>query len=148
MQSVEKAGFTIVGVQVIAEWDQLWTAVPQAWQQFIARVDEVENRTGTTFVDVSLDKQKGVYTQVVGVEVSEATNVPAGMVAVDIPTQTYLHEHHHGGLPDIASTFERIYTWAEENGCAVDDFKLDIGYTASMQEQDHDLYVRIQPEMA
>lgn len=143
MQIVEREGSRVVGIQVVADWKNLWTEVPQAWKQLFERADEIRDRTAETFVDVSLEMNDGVYTELVGAEVNEAGTVPEGMVQVELPTRRYVHLRHEGPVAGIADAFGRMHAWADENEITTDDFKIDRGYTPGGDETVHDLYVRL-----
>lgn len=144
MQIVQKVAFKVVGIPVIATWDELWTEVPAVWEEVLSRQAEIRNRTNALFLDISLNKEDDLYTQLVCAEVSEFEQIPFGMITWEIPDQRYLYHRHEGTLKDIAGSFGQMYQWAAENNYTVDDFKLDCGYTIASHETEHDLYVRVQ----
>lgn len=148
MEIVEMNTLTVVGLSVKARWRDLWTEMPEAWRRFLPRRDEIENRAGETFVDVSLDKVDDVYHQIVGALVSKADRVPEGMRAVEIPAQRYIHHRHVGPVREIADSFGAIYTWARDHGHPAAELKVDVGYTVAGGEMEHDLYVGLVPARA
>lgn len=143
MQILTLGPLKLIGLTVTAGWDALWTEMPQAWRSLFARGHEIPNRVALPYMDVSLEQRDGVYTQLLAAEVSALAPVPDGMVALEIPEQTYLAYRHAGALPEIASAFGAMYDWAEQNGVALDAFKLDIGYLPDGTEPCHDLFIRV-----
>lgn len=143
MEIVERGPLRVIGIEVVATWRELWTEAPKAWQLLRARADEIPNRAGKVFIDVSLEENEGTYRQVVGAEVDSLDVVPEGMIGVEIPPHRYLRYRHRGTLEEIAESFGRIYAWAAENGLEVDSFKLDEGYTLAGDEDEHYLFVRL-----
>lgn len=146
MQIVQRDALTVVGLPVRASWQDLWTVMPARWKQFVARAHEIAHRVDEVFVDASLDQKDGEYRQLICAEVSQVEELPEGMIAVEIPGQSYLHHQHTGSLAGIADTFGAIYAWAEERGLAASSFKLDVGYGAG--DRAHDLYVGLLPGKA
>jgi predicted transcriptional regulator YdeE len=146
MQIAHRDAFTVVGIPVRASWQDLWTVMPATWEQFAARASEIAHRSNDLFLDVSLEQAQGQYLQLVCAEVSRVEQVPQGMIAVEIPSQSYLYHRHTGDLAGIAESFGAIYAWAEERGEAASSFKLDIGYGAV--DQAHELYVGLLPAKA
>lgn len=144
MKIVRKKSFEIVGIQVEAEFDDLFTEIPKAWKRFGDRLEEIQHRVGNVMTEISLDVTDSVYTELVGVEVDGNGKVPEGMTAITVPTQTYLHHRHEGSLEKIASTFGEMLDWAKEKGYQTSDFKIDHGYRRDGSESTHDLYVRIE----
>lgn len=145
MEIVQEGPFKVVGLKVVARWEDLWREMPRAWGEFLARHGAVVHRLEPVFVDVSLGKSGELYTQVVGSRVGAFEDVPPGMVALEIPAQRYVRYRHAGPVEGIALSFGRMYAWAKDNGLEADEFKLDIGYTADGAEQEHELFVRVKP---
>lgn len=143
MEIVERDGLRVVGRKVEADWEQLWTVMPEAWKEFIARCGEIGHRTGDAFLDLSLGREGDLYTQLVCVEVSELAAVPEEMVTLEIPSQSYIRHRHIGPAAKIAESFGAMYEWARSNGHPVDAFKIDHGYTEGGQEEEHELFIRL-----
>lgn len=55
---------------------------------------------------------------------------------------------HAFRIAGIAATFGAMYAWAREQGLAVSEFRIDVGYTPSGVETEHDLYVGLSPAAA
>ena len=147
MEIVQKDAFKVVGIKVVADWENLGVEMPEAWQKFISRHTEIKHKVNNVFINVSLARDGDVYTQLICSEVSAFADIPQGMVPVELPGQAYIHHRHVGPVNDIATSFVRMYQWADDNGHAVDEFKLDIGYTSDGREQEHNLFIRVVPPM-
>lgn len=133
----------VVGIRVKADWKGLHVKMPAAWKEFSKRLDEIPNRKNNVMMDVSLEAAEGIYTQLIGVEISGQGAIPDGMDLINIPRQQYLYHRHEGSLKDIAISFGEMYDWAKGQGVSLGEFKLDMGYTAEGDENIHDLYIRI-----
>lgn len=133
----------VVGIKVNADWQGLHTKMPEAWEKFSARLNEVQYRKGDIMLDVSLDVQDGIYTQLIGVETERMSSLPVGMVSVTIPQQQYLTYRHEGPVQDIAASFGKMYEWAKVKEINAGEFKIDRGYTLSGNEKEHELFVKI-----
>lgn len=144
MKIVKKESFKIVGLQVEATFDGLFTEIPNAWKTFGDRLKEIPHRIGDVMTEISMDVTDGVYTELVGVEVEGAGKVPEGMTSVTIPKQIYVHHRHEGSVEEIATAFGKILEWAKEKGYKTGDFKIDHGYRRDGSESVHDLYVKIE----
>lgn len=143
MKIVEKEGFNAIGIRVSADWKNLHVEMPGAWNHFKQRLEEISNRKNEVMMDLSLSKEGDTYTQLIGVEVEEFEEVPEDMTTVSIPKQAYIYYRHKGDLSGIASSFGKMYDWAEENRIKAEEFKIDYGYLEDGSETSHDLYVKI-----
>lgn len=143
MEIVRRSALKVVGLPVHATWEQLWIDMPNAWREFFSRCDGIANRIADSFIDVTLAQHGGRYHQLIAAEVSAIDRLPEGMTALEIPAQNYLHHRHEGPLHAVASSFGAMLDWARRNGCALDEFKLDFGYTRAGTETSHELYVKV-----
>lgn len=143
MKIIHKDSFKVVGIKVIAGWDELWEEMPRAWLNFFKRSGDIKNKVNNTFIDISLDKRDDKYTQLICAEVSEFGDIPSDMEVVTVPKQQYIYHRHTGTLQEIASSFGKMYDWAAEHEHDAGDFKIDVGYTKDRSESGHDLFVRI-----
>ncbi len=140
---VYKPAFTLVGIPVRANWDTLWSEMPKAWQQWFARMSEVKSRAGRASIDASLAVKDGEYFQLVGAPVLATDDIPDDMLCVEIPQKQYVYAEHTGPLHNIADSFDAMMQWAEAQGHALSDFKLDMGYLPKGKEHSHQLYIEI-----
>lgn len=143
MKLMRRVRSSSLGVEVVADWEQLSTVMPRAWAAFLERRAEIKHRVGEVLIDVSLKQDGTRFTQLICSEVSAVESLPVGMTTLGIPAQWYVHHRHIGAVKGIAATFGEMYDWAESNVHATDAFKLDIGYTARDAQRAHDLYVRV-----
>jgi predicted transcriptional regulator YdeE len=143
MQIVDRPAFRVIGLPVTAPWEALWTVMPNAWATFFGRRHEIPGVRTETNMDISVGHRDGVYEQLIATEVDANAVPPPGMRALEVPAHRYLHHWHTGSLAGIALSFGTMYEWAAAQGIGVDQFKLDMGYTAKGQESEHDLYIRL-----
>lgn len=146
MDIVDRGSMIVIGIPIRANWKDLWVDVPEAWREFVRRHAEVRHPVGETFYDTSLEKNGDEYVQLVGSHVSKVDRIPAGMHAVEISAQQYIHHTHEGPTKAIAETFGTMYEWARQNGEPAGEFKLDSGYTVAGDELQHDLFIGLLPE--
>lgn len=141
IETVELPEMTAIGVLVEAHWNDLPKAIPAAWTRLF------ETDTGaSSFLEVSLSRDKGVYRELVGYLAAKKTEVPEGMVRIVIPAQRYLRIIHDGPLVDIAAGFEKLYAHAAVAGLKATDYKLDFGYAPGLPAGRHELHVALEPE--
>lgn len=140
---VRKASFKVVGVQVIARWNQLWELMPDAWNDFVTRYADIKNRVSHAFMDLTLGRHGDEFTQLICCEVTSFDDIPPGMVAVEIPDQDYIHLRHDGPIARINAAFGEMHDWAYARDYTLDDFRFDAGYSPDGQDNEHDLYVRL-----
>lgn len=130
-----------IGILVEAPWNALPRAVPAAWTRLF------ETETGaTSFLEISLSRQNGVYRELVGYLAASKTEVPEGMTRIVIPTQRYLRILHDGPLAEITGGFERLYAHAAHAGLGTTDVLLDFGYTPGLPPGRHELHLALEPE--
>lgn len=140
IDTVDLPEMTAIGVMVETSWDELPHAVPAAWTRLF------ETDTGaTSFLEVSLPREAGVWRELVGYLAAKATEVPPGMTRITIPAQRYLRLIHDGPLVDIAAGFERLYAYAAVAGLVATDYKLDFGYLPGLPPGRHELHVALEP---
>jgi predicted transcriptional regulator YdeE len=145
MQIIEKEAFWVTGITVQAKWNELWEKMPKVWKEMFERYREIENRKEDVLLDISLEVKNDIYTQFIGTKVTGGNeDTPEGMKTVHIPAKNYIHQKHTGPLKEIATTFGEIYDWANKNNINTGNFKLDVGYVPSGDENYHDLYVEIE----
>ncbi len=141
IETVELPELVAIGIEVVAPWDELPRAVPAAWTRLF------ETDTGaTSFLEVSISRDNGVYRELVGYLAANKTEVPPGMTRLVLPPARYLRLIHDGPLVAITAGFEKLYAHAALAGLAATDFKLDFGYLPGLPPGRHELHVRLEPE--
>lgn len=143
MEVIDKSGFAVVGIKVEAEWEELHTKMPKAWQEMKQRLEEISNRKGDIMMDLSLWEEGGTYKQLVGVETTLDTEVPKGMTKIIIPPKKYVWHQHKGELSEVGETFGQMYEWAEQQNVETGNFKIDVGYRMDGAESTHDLHIGV-----
>ena len=140
IETVDLPEMTAIGVLVEAHWDDLPKAIPAAWTRLF------ETDTGaTSFLEVSISRENGVYREFVGYLAAKKTELPPGMTRITIPAQRYLRIIHDGPLADIAKGFEQLYAHATVAGLKPTDYKLDFGYAPGLPPGRHELHVALEP---
>lgn len=141
IEIVELPEMIAIGVLVEAHWNELPRAIPTAWTRLF------ETDTGaTSFLEVSISREGGVYRELVGYLAAKKTEVPDGMTRLVIPAQRYLRTVHDGPLVDIADGFGKLYAHAAVAGLKATDYKLDFGYLPGLPAGQHELHVALEPE--
>ncbi|WP_332687819.1 GyrI-like domain-containing protein [Devosia sp.] len=141
IETVELPEVHAIGVLVEAHWNDLPKAIPAAWTRLF------ETDTGaSSFLEVSISRDNGIYRELVGYLAAKKTEVPDGMVRIVIPAQRYLRIIHDGPLVEIAAGFEKLYAHAAVAGLKATDYKLDFGYLPGLPAGRHELHVALEPE--
>ena len=141
IETVELPEMHAIGVLVEAHWNDLPKAIPAAWTRLF------ETDTGaSSFLEVSISRDNGVYRELVGYLAAKKTEVPDGMARIVIPAQRYLRIVHDGPLVEIAAGFEKLYAHAAVAGLKATDYKLDFGYLPGLPAGRHELHVALEPE--
>lgn len=141
IEIVELPEMIAIGVLIEAKWEDLPRAIPAAWTRLF------ETDTGaTSFLEVSMSREHGVYRELVGYLAASKTEVPEGMTRIVIPAQRYLRLIHDGPLEHIPAGFGRLYAHATLMELKATDYKLDFGYTPGLPPARHELHVALEPE--
>ncbi|MFR9750943.1 effector binding domain-containing protein [Nocardia sp. 004] len=147
MEILEYPGATVMGIEVVARWQDLGAEVSRAWGRVFASSAELPVRASGQLVEVSLEITEGRYRELLGAVVDRSEPCPDGFSVVRIAPQRLLFHRHEGPVVDIAKSFGAMLAWAEREGNTPTDFKLDVGYTPTGEETAHDLYVGLDPVM-
>ncbi len=112
----QKDGFTVVGLKVRCTTGDTGD-IPQLWGELMGRMEEIPNllRDGNSYgLMHNYDEETEAWDYVAAFGVSEAADVPEGMVSLEIPPQTYAV--FPCTMPTIEQTYETIYsTWLPES---------------------------------
>ncbi|MGW6424874.1 AraC family transcriptional regulator [Nocardia sp. NPDC055053] len=116
---IEQQPMILVGMRtrffsVDSEKNNIADQLPPLWDAFLARLDEVEHRTGHICYGViraeNPDSDHLVYDA--AIEVSRVDTVPEHMFRFDVPAATYAHFTHRGPATSLNLTVNYIYsTW-------------------------------------
>jgi len=90
------------------------TRIPVLWERFAPRIDHVPHRHGRHTLGVCVDAEPGTvddagFTYVAGVEVRRLADVPEGMVALTVPSNTYAVFTHSGHIARFPDTVKRVW---------------------------------------
>ncbi|WP_163580597.1 GyrI-like domain-containing protein [Gracilibacillus saliphilus] len=143
MNIVEKDEMSVIGITVARDWQGLIRDMPVKWEEFKSRLTEINQRKTDIMMDISLEKLEHTYTQCICVEVEQDAEAPEGLEKMVISSASYLHHKHEGSLVSIAQTFGEMYQYGKEHELALEEMKIDIGYTIQGTETSHDLYIKI-----
>lgn len=133
----------ITGIKVEAHWKELFQKIPEAWNSLFQVSDQILNRNSDFYTEISVSENKGIYTQLVGAEISSELNVPKEFVTLYIPRQKYVYYHHKGDLQEITNSFGRMYDWANKHNLKPDQFKIDRGYLPGLPNSPHHLFIKL-----
>ncbi len=84
--------------------------IPQLWRDFWPRHTEIQNRVapGLSYgVITNFDEEAGEFDYIAGVQVQSGSELPTGMVAIELPGQTYAV--FECTLPALMPTMSQIY---------------------------------------
>ena len=143
MRVVQREDTFVLGLQVIAPFQQLHQRIPPLWQALFERRNELPPAAESGFVEASLQLEDGRYRETLGVALPAPVEVPEGMVLTHVPAGRYVHHVHEGAVEDIAGGFQAIYDWARQQGLALGHLKLDVGYTHDGGEARHHLFIDV-----
>lgn len=115
-QLITKPAFTVVGMKVRAT--PMTPKIPQLWDQFAPRIDEVQD-LAEPHVSYGLmdqfDPAVGTFNYMAGVSVVQAHDLPAGMAQWEVPANTYAV--FEATLPTLGDVFGHIYNnWLPASG--------------------------------
>src|SRR5690349_19708888 len=66
VEIVRRERRAVIGIEVVADFDELRTAVPAAWTELFARRNELPPPMDGAFVEISAELGEGRYREVVG----------------------------------------------------------------------------------
>ena len=142
IETVTFPELTVIGCMVEASRDDLPAAVTAAWERVFAA------DTGTAaFAAVSLPEDNGLQRRLVGFMAAKASEIPAGMVRVDLDAGRYLRTVQDGPAAEIADGFARLHAHAEANGLKLSGIALDFGYRPGLPDGRHELHLALAPQL-
>jgi len=122
-----KEAFKIVGIERYT--DTGIPAIREAWAEFSKRSHEIKNAIlpgvyGIEDYSRDFDMNEGgfpKYYYIAGYEVSNLSNIPAGMTGKEIPAANYAVFTYKGAIDGIHAFFEFIYEeWLPKSGYSMD----------------------------
>ena len=94
MKIVSKNSFKVVGILVESDWRNIHKKMREAWSVFKERVEEIKERKGDYYFDISLAMEEDLFRQLICVEVSNFNDIPVGMTGKVIPAANYIYYQH------------------------------------------------------
>ena len=116
-QIISRAAFTVAGGKYRGQNEH--NEIPQLWdKEYLPRMGEIKHRSepGVSYdLMGNYDVQTGEFDYVAGSQVSDATDIPRGMVVWQVPAQTYAV--YPCILSELKAAFDHIYqTWLPYSG--------------------------------
>lgn len=142
IETVAFPELTVIGCMVEASRDDLPAAVAAAWGRVFAA--DIET---AAFAAVSLPEENGLQRRLVGFMAAKASEIPAGMVRVDLDAGRYLRTVQDGPAAEIADGFARLHAHAEANGLKLSGIALDFGYRPGLPDGRHELHLALAPQL-
>jgi AraC family transcriptional regulator len=154
----QQTAFHIIGMSAHIT-DTTTSHIPELWTRLLARSAGIEQRIGKHMFGLCIDTDAphgdavGI-TYVAALQVERIGAVPAGMVAMTIPSSRYAVFTHHGHVSRISDTcklaFARWLPEAQLQPKAASDLELyeyyDERFDAATSSGDIDLYIPIADE--
>ena len=133
-----------------------YKVIPPLWEAFSARAKEVPHRVGKAMFGVIFGlpeaerKHRHELQYIAGVEVSQAGELPAGMVLHTVPAGTFAGFIHRGPIQKIAETVGPIYReWLPQSGyrhADIADIELyDHRFDGCSKESEMEYWVSVVP---
>ena len=144
MELVKKNVLHVVGIQVVAKKDYLYTEIPHTWNDFFKKINEIRYKVDNKSMDITVKKENDLYTKLVCVEVDSLSYIPTGMIGIKFPSNNYIMHAHKGSFVTTSETYSQMYKWAENNGFQTGELKIDYGYYLREKEPiEHTLYLAV-----
>jgi predicted transcriptional regulator YdeE/DNA-binding transcriptional MerR regulator len=126
---IKKTGMKVVGLSYVGKNEN--NEIPQMWAEWNARSGEIKNQKGFECFGACFSNPEGAkegeFEYVACIEVSDATEIPPGMVQRQIPEYSYAVFTHRGKLDTLHDTYKYIWeTLLPQSGLEVHDDKFDM----------------------
>jgi len=112
---------TLVGYEKDFDGETM-AEIPSMWMTLMQSVDEIKNRANDTEAwgssyNMNYGGDSFTFTYFAGYEVTDATDVPEGMVVHVVPASKYAKFAHYGSLDGLSQTYSYIYGgWMPQSG--------------------------------
>lgn len=113
------SGLKLVGFRVLCDGDNYIYDIPRAAKRLSNRLKEIKHvlyphlLNGAFIVEPSSEEEDGYW---IGVEVEEFEDIPADMVTLAIPSQSYATTTYRGPNFDIRKAYRELHKWIEQQG--------------------------------
>ena len=110
--------FKVVGMRYFGKNEH--HEISELWGQANQRLSEIHHAASQNAYGVCImlpDAPTGEFEYIAGLEVSQAEEVPDGMVVREVPFSQYAVFTHLGSLEELSATYEYIYrSWIPQSG--------------------------------
>lgn len=134
VEIIDRETVHLLGPSLTADIAELPVEVPSLWRRAL----EGREDSDTVFAELSEEPGGPLHRITVGVLLPAATDE-----TTEVPAGRWLHHQHHGPVQDIGATYGAMFEHAAEQGIALTNLKLDVGYRADGSETTHDLYLQL-----
>ncbi|MBK1839046.1 hypothetical protein JHL17_16665 [Azospirillum sp. YIM B02556] len=142
IETVTFPELTVLGCMVEASHEDLPAALAAAWERVFAA------DVGTAaFAAVSLPEENGLRRELVGFMAAKASEIPDGMVRLDLDAGRYLRTVQDGPQAAIAGGFARLRAHAEAQGLTLSGMALDFGHRPEQPDGRHELHLALAPQL-
>jgi predicted transcriptional regulator YdeE len=142
---VEKEGFKALGFKWQGTFDEAAQGgIEKLFPELKAVSDGIENKVNPAVaIGLSYHNLTGGLTYYLCNEVSEIGEIRYGLEIVEVPAYTYAVLEHAG--PEIMASYQRLYSWIEDNGLSLNQQILEHmeEYPADYQSTNDELNVKI-----
>jgi len=142
IETVSYPELTAIGFMVEATREELPAAVSAAWERLFAA-----DSGATSFAAVTLPEENGLRRELVGFLAARATEIPPGMVRIDLDAGRYLRLIHDGPVSAIPDGFARLQAHAAANGLKVSGIALDFGHRPGLPDGRHELHLALAAQL-
>ena len=104
--------FKLIGLQCETEMGKTMERLPKLWDQFISRSSEIKNRINERTgygISIADDPTSKKFTYIAGVEVTDDSEIPHGMISTTIRAGRYAVFKHKGPVARIGATYDAIW---------------------------------------
>lgn len=101
--------FTVIGLETVLSPE----TASRIWNDFYARLDEIPNKVNEKVYYGICDDLSQKY--IAGVQVSDDSHIPEGMISFKVPANEYAIFTHKGTIMKLHETFDQIGHWLSDN---------------------------------
>lgn len=142
IETVNYPELTAIGFMVEASREDLPAAISAAWERLFAA-----DSGATSFAAVSLPEENGLQRELVGFLAAKATEIPPGMVRVDLDAGRYLRLIQDGPVSAIPDGFAQLHAHAADSGLKLSGIALDFGHRPGLPAGRHELHLALAPQL-
>jgi predicted transcriptional regulator YdeE len=137
VEIIERETVHLLGPSLTTDLADLPVEVPALWRRAFEGHEDPES----VLAELDEEQPEGsgyAYRITAGVLLPEPTEE-----TTEVPAGRWLHHQHRGPVEDIGATYAAMYEHADEQGVALTNLRLDVGYRADGSETTHELYLQL-----